>query len=137
MTVNFGAEVLKRVPGRVSTEVDARLSYDTEGSVKKALELIGMYEEIGVDKVRMISSVMFNSLLTGQERVLIKLASTWEGIEAARILERLGVHCNMTLMFSLVQAVAAAGNNTQKEREKGREKGGEREREREINRLTP
>lgn len=129
MTVNFGAEVLKRVPGRVSTEVDARLSYDTEGSVKKALELIGMYEEIGVDKVRMISSVMFNSLLTGQERVLIKLASTWEGIEAARILERLGVHCNMTLMFSLVQAVAAAGNNTQKEREKGREKGGERERD--------
>jgi transaldolase len=92
LTVNFGAEALKHIPGRVSTEVDARLSFDTEGSIKKARELIALYKELGVDK----------------ERVLIKLASTWEGIQAGKVLEQMGIHCNMTLMFSLVQAVAAA-----------------------------
>ena len=90
--VNFGVEILKIVPGRVSTEVDARLSYDIEGSIHKATTLIGLYEAAGVDR----------------SRVLIKLASTWEGIQAAKILEKEGIHCNMTLMFSLVQAVACA-----------------------------
>jgi transaldolase len=90
--VNFGIEILKIVPGRVSTEVDARLSYDIEGSIHKATSLIGLYEAAGIDR----------------NRVLIKLASTWEGVQAAKILEKEGIHCNMTLMFSLVQAVAAA-----------------------------
>ncbi|KYQ89871.1 transaldolase [Tieghemostelium lacteum] len=90
--VNFGVEILKIVPGRVSTEVDARLSFDTAGSIKKAKELIQMYKDAGIEK----------------ERVLIKLASTWEGIEAARVLEKEGIHCNMTLLFSLVQAQACA-----------------------------
>ncbi|EGC37513.1 transaldolase [Dictyostelium purpureum] len=90
--VNFGVEILKIVPGRVSTEVDARLSYDIEGNVKKARELIALYKEAGIEK----------------ERVLIKLASTWEGIQAAKILEEEGIHCNLTLLFSLVQAAACA-----------------------------
>ncbi len=90
--VNFGSEILKIVPGRVSTEVDARLSYDIEGSIKKAREYIELYKEMGVEK----------------ERILIKLASTWEGIQAAKQLEKEGIHCNMTLMFSLAQAVACA-----------------------------
>ena len=90
--VNFGSEILKIVPGRVSTEVDARLSYDTEGSIKKAHEYIELYKEMGIEK----------------ERILIKLASTWEGIQAAKQLEKEGIHCNMTLMFSLAQAVACA-----------------------------
>lgn len=90
--VNFGLEILKIIPGRVSTEVDARLSFDVEGSIQKATTLIGLYEAAGVDR----------------NRVLIKLASTWEGARAARILEQEGIHCNMTLMFSLVQAVACA-----------------------------
>lgn len=90
--VNFGIEILKIVPGRVSTEVDARLSYDIEGSVHKATSLIGLYEAAGIDR----------------SRVLIKLASTWEGVQAAKLLEKEGIHCNMTLMFSLVQAVACA-----------------------------
>jgi transaldolase len=90
--VNFGAEILKIVPGRVSTEVDARLSYDVEGSIHKATSLIGLYEAAGIDR----------------NRVLIKLASTWEGVQAARVLEKEGIHCNMTLMFSLVQAIACA-----------------------------
>ena len=90
--VNFGSEILKIVPGRVSTEVDARLSFDIEGSLKKAHEYIKLYKEMGIEK----------------ERVLIKLASTWEGIQAARQLEKEGIHCNMTLMFSLAQAVACA-----------------------------
>jgi len=90
--VNFGIEILKIVPGRISTEVDARLSYDVEGSIHKATSLIGLYEAAGIDR----------------SRVLIKLASTWEGIQAAKILEKEGIHCNMTLMFSLVQAVACA-----------------------------
>jgi len=90
--VNFGVEILKFIPGRVSTEVDARLSYDIEGSVHKATSLIGLYEAAGIDR----------------NRVLIKLASTWEGVQAAKLLEKEGIHCNMTLMFSLVQAVASA-----------------------------
>lgn len=93
LAVNFGCEILKLVPGRVSTEVDARLSFDTEGTVKKALELIELYKQAGVDK----------------NRVLIKIASTWEGIKAGEILERdHGVHVNMTLLFSISQAIACA-----------------------------
>ncbi len=88
----FGKEILDIVPGRVSTETDARLSFDVEGTVAKAHTLIGLYEEEGIDR----------------ERVLIKVASTWEGIRAAEILENEGIHCNLTLMFSLVQAVACA-----------------------------
>jgi transaldolase len=90
--VNFGGEILKHIPGRVSTEVDARLSFDTEKSVEKARRFISLYEEAGVKR----------------ERVLIKLASTWEGIKAAQKLEREGIHCNMTLLFSFAQAVACA-----------------------------
>lgn len=90
--VNFGIEILKIVPGRVSTEVDARLSYDVEGSIEKAHALIALYEAAGIDR----------------SRILIKLASTWEGIEAARVLEKEGIHCNMTLMFSLAQAIGCA-----------------------------
>src|ERR1700704_1458363 len=90
--VQFGREILKHIPGRVSTEVDARLSFDTEKSVEKARRLIALYEKTGV----------------GRERVLIKLASTWEGIRAAERLEREGIHCNMTLLFSFAQAVACA-----------------------------
>jgi transaldolase len=90
--VAFGCEILKIVPGRVSTEVDAGLSFDTEGSLAKARRLIGLYEEAGVSR----------------ERVLIKLASTWEGIRAAERLEREGIHCNLTLLFSFAQAVGCA-----------------------------
>lgn len=90
--VNFGAEILKYVPGYVSTEVDARLSFDVEGSLRRARRLVSMYEELGIPK----------------SRVLIKLAATWEGIQAARILEAEGTHCNMTLLFSFAQAVACA-----------------------------
>ena len=90
--VNFGLEILKVVPGRVSTEVDARLSFDIEGSIAKARTLIALYEEAGIDR----------------KRVLIKLASTWEGVLAARTLEKEGIHCNMTLLFSLPQAIACA-----------------------------
>jgi len=92
LAVNFGIEILKVVPGRVSTEVDARLSFDTEKTIAKAKELIALYKEAGIDK----------------DRVLIKIASTWEGIEAAKQLEKEGIHCNLTLLFSLVQAVACA-----------------------------
>lgn len=90
--VNFGAEILKYIPGRVSTEVDARLSFDVEGSVQTARDLIGLYKEVGIPK----------------ERILIKLASTWEGVEACRQLEQEGIHCNMTLLFSMAQAIACA-----------------------------
>ncbi|XP_072321335.1 transaldolase [Eucyclogobius newberryi] len=91
--VSFGLEILKKVPGRVSTEVDARLSFDKDEMVAKALRLIALYEEAGIDK----------------RRVLIKLSSTWEGIQAGRELEeKHGVHCNMTLLFSFAQAVACA-----------------------------
>ena len=92
LLVNFGCEILKLVPGRVSTEVDAALSFDTEGTLTKAHTLIGMYEDAGVDR----------------NRVLIKIASTWEGIRAAERLEREGIHCNLTLLFSFAQAVACA-----------------------------
>ncbi len=88
--VRFGLEILKIVPGRVSTEVDARLSFDCAASVAKALRLIAMYEQAGIPRAR----------------VLIKLASTWEGIQAARSLQREGINCNMTLLFSFSQAVA-------------------------------
>ena len=90
--VNFGCEILKHVPGRVSTEVDARLSFDTGKSIEKAQRFISLYEKAGVKR----------------SRVLIKLASTWEGIKAAEKLEREGIHCNMTLLFSFAQAVACA-----------------------------
>jgi transaldolase len=90
--VQFGLEILKHVAGRVSTEVDARLSFDAEGSIERAKRLIGLYEKAG----------------TSRERVLIKLASSWEGIRAAEKLERQGIHCNLTLLFSFAQAVACA-----------------------------
>ena len=90
--VNFGIEILKIVPGRVSTEVDARISFDVDASVKKARHLISLYEEAGISR----------------KRILIKLASTWEGIKAAEILEKESIHCNMTLMFSLAQAIGCA-----------------------------
>jgi transaldolase len=92
LMVNFGCEILKIVPGRVSTEVDAALSFDTEGTVTKAQRLIALYEDAGIVR----------------ERVLIKMASTWEGIRAAERLEREGIHCNLTLLFSFAQAVACA-----------------------------
>lgn len=97
LLVAFGIEILKIVPGRVSTETDARLSFDTEGSVKKGRELIALYNNMGIPN----------------ERVLIKIASTWEGIRAAEILEKEGIRCNMTLMFSLPQAIACAEANVQ------------------------
>jgi transaldolase len=90
--VNFGREILEIIPGRVSTEVDAGLSFDTQGTLAKARRLIGLYEEAGVDR----------------ERILIKVASTWEGIRAAEQLEREGIHCNLTLLFSFAQGVACA-----------------------------
>ncbi|MEY4636508.1 MAG: hypothetical protein RJA55_2306, partial [Acidobacteriota bacterium] len=92
LSVNFGREILKLVPGRVSTEVDARLSFDTAGTISKARELIGLYEAAGVERAR----------------ILIKVGSTWEGIRAAAELEREGIHCNLTLLFSFAQAVACA-----------------------------
>jgi len=90
--VLFGSEILKVVPGRVSTEVAANLSFDTPGTVAKGLKLISLYEKKGVPR----------------ERILIKIASTWEGIQAAHELEQEGVHCNLTLLFSFAQAVACA-----------------------------
>ena len=92
LTVNFGAELARIVPGRVSTEVDADLSFDVEGSVAKARAIIADYESRGV----------------GRDRILIKLAATWEGIRAAEILQAEGIDCNMTLLFSLAQAIACA-----------------------------
>jgi len=90
--VNFGCEILRHIPGRVSTEVDARLSFDTARSIEKARRFISLYEKAGIKR----------------ERVLIKLAATWEGIKAAEKLEREGIHCNMTLLFSFAQAAACA-----------------------------
>ena len=95
LAVNLGAELTKLVPGRVSTEVDIRLSYDTDASVKRARQIIQMYEEMGIDK----------------SRILIKLAGTWEGIQAAKILEKEDIQCNITLVFSFLQAAAAAQAN--------------------------
>lgn len=92
LAVGFGREILDIVPGRVSTEVDARLSFDIDGSVRKAKHLIGLYEQHGIDR----------------NRILIKLGSTWEGIRAAEQLEKEGIHCNLTLLFSFAQAVACA-----------------------------
>jgi transaldolase len=92
LLVSFGCEILKVVPGRVSTEVDAGLSFDTERTLTKAHRLIDLYKKAGI----------------GRERVLIKIASTWEGIRAAEYLEREGIHCNLTLLFSFAQAVACA-----------------------------
>jgi len=93
LLVEFGKEILSIIPGRVSTEVDARLSFDKEGTKAKARQLIALYESLGIKK----------------ERVLIKIASTWEGIQAARELERdEGIHCNLTLLFGFAQAVACA-----------------------------
>ncbi|MEI8085202.1 MAG: transaldolase family protein, partial [Paludibacter sp.] len=92
LAVNFGLKILEIVPGRVSTEVDARLSFDTEGTISKARELIALYEANGIHR----------------ERILIKIASTWEGIEAAEVLEKEGIHGNLTLLFSMAQAVRCA-----------------------------
>eukprot|EP00522_Entomoneis_paludosa_P009377 CAMPEP_0172441486 /NCGR_PEP_ID=MMETSP1065-20121228/2039_1 /TAXON_ID=265537 /ORGANISM="Amphiprora paludosa, Strain CCMP125" /LENGTH=313 /DNA_ID=CAMNT_0013190891 /DNA_START=26 /DNA_END=967 /DNA_ORIENTATION=- len=90
LAVNFGTEITKIVPGYVSTEVDARLSFDTEATIAKARKLIELYKEVGVDK----------------SRILIKIAATWEGIKAAEVLEKEGITCNLTLIFSLAQAIA-------------------------------
>lgn len=92
LSVEFGSEILKIVPGRVSTEVDARLSFDAKASIEKAHRLIDLYSKKGIDK----------------ERILIKLATTWEGVAAARELEKEGIHCNMTLLFCQAQAIACA-----------------------------
>ncbi|MDB9465668.1 transaldolase [Dolichospermum circinale] len=92
LAVSFGLKILQIIPGRVSTEVDARLSYDTNATVAKARDLIAQYQAAGIAK----------------ERVLIKIAATWEGIKAAEILEKEGIHCNLTLLFGLHQAIACA-----------------------------
>jgi transaldolase len=92
LLILFGTEILKIVPGRVSTEVDARLSFDTEATIEKARYLIGLYEKAGISR----------------ERVLIKIASTWEGIKAAEVVQKEGINCNLTLLFSLPQAIACA-----------------------------
>lgn len=92
LSVNFGIEILKLIPGYVSTEVDARLSFDTQGTIDRAHKIIKLYEDAGY----------------GKDRILIKIASTWEGIKAAEILEQEGIHCNLTLLFGFYQAVACA-----------------------------
>lgn len=92
LAVNFGIEILKIVPGRVSTEVDARLSFDTKATIEKAHFLIRLYESSGISR----------------DRILIKIAATWEGIRAAEVLENEGIHCNLTLLFSDIQAIACA-----------------------------
>ena len=97
LAVAFGREILEIVPGRVSTEVDARLSFDTAANLAKAKQLISLYEAAGVDR----------------DRILIKIASTWEGIEAARLLREDGIRCNLTLLFSFAQAVACANAKVQ------------------------
>jgi len=94
LAVSFGLKILEIIPGRVSTEVDARLSYDTEATIAKGRELIAQYEEAGVSR----------------KRILIKIASTWEGIQAAAVLEKEGIACNLTLLFGLHQAIACAEN---------------------------
>ncbi|MDF7667621.1 transaldolase [Orbaceae bacterium ESL0727] len=96
IAVNIGVEILKIIPGRISTEVDARLSFDKQACIEKARKLIALYKEKGIDK----------------SRILIKIASTWEGIKAAEVLEKEGIHCNLTLLFSFAQARACAEVNT-------------------------
>jgi transaldolase len=95
LLIAFGVEILKIIPGRVSTEIDAALSFDTAANIAKGRELIALYEAAGIDR----------------ERVLIKIASTWEGIRAAEVLEQDGIHCNLTLLFALPQAIACAEAN--------------------------
>ena len=97
LLVVFGLEILKIVPGRVSSEVDARLSFDRDGTLTKAREIVALYEKAGI----------------GRDRILIKIASTWEGIKAAEVLEKEGIHCNLTLLFSFAQAVACAESGIQ------------------------
>jgi transaldolase len=97
LIILFGLEILKIVPGRVSTETDARLSFDTHGTIEKGRALIAFYEKAGITR----------------ERILIKIASTWEGIAAAKVLEREGIRCNLTLLFSIVQAAACAEGGIQ------------------------
>ena len=97
LLIAFGLEILKLIPGRVSTETDARLSFDTQGTIDKGRALITLYEAAGISR----------------ERVLIKIASTWEGIQAAQVLEKEGIRCNMTLLFALPQAIACADANVQ------------------------
>jgi transaldolase len=97
LLISFGKEILSIVPGRVSTEVDARLSFDTQATIERARQLISLYQAAGF----------------GRERILIKIAATYEGIQAARILEADGIHCNLTLLFSLVQAVECADARVQ------------------------
>jgi transaldolase len=97
LLVAFGTEILKSIPGRVSTETDARLSFDTQSTIAKGRALIALYEAAGISR----------------ERVLIKIASTWEGIRAAEVLEKEGIRCNMTLLFALPQAIACAEANVQ------------------------
>nr|WP_200239360.1 transaldolase [Thiohalocapsa halophila] len=92
LAVNVGVRILELVPGRVSTEVDARLSFDTDATIARAMQIMGLYDAAGI----------------GKERILIKIAATWEGIRAAEVLEREGIHCNLTLMFGFAQAVACA-----------------------------
>ncbi|MGO1246568.1 MAG: transaldolase [Oceanisphaera sp.] len=92
LAVSIGCEILKLIPGRISTEVDARLSFDTEASISKARQLVALYQDAGI----------------GRERILIKLAATWEGIRAAEVLEQEGINCNLTLLFSFAQARACA-----------------------------
>ncbi|MDM0105512.1 transaldolase [Variovorax sp. J22R24] len=98
LLVRFGTEILSIIPGRVSTEVDARLSFDTEATIARAERIVGLYRAEGVDV---------------EKRLLIKIASTWEGIEAARQLEKKGIHCNLTLLFSFAQAVACGAAGVQ------------------------
>ena len=95
LAVSFGLKILEIIPGRVSTEVDARLSFDTEGTIKKAHEIIAQYQAAGIDT---------------EKRILIKIASTWEGIQAAAVLEKENIHCNLTLLFGIHQAIACAEN---------------------------
>jgi len=93
--VDIGCEILKIIPGRVSTEVDARLSFDTQSTVEKARKLVSLYKDRSVER----------------DRILIKIAATWEGIKAAELLEKEGINCNLTLLFSFAQAVAFIINN--------------------------
>ena len=98
LLVRFGCEILSIIPGRVSTEVDARLSFDTVATVERAQRLVALYRAEGIDT---------------EKRLLIKTAATWEGIEAARVLEQQGIHCNLTLLFSFAQAVACGAARVQ------------------------